>query len=168
MDQRRALERAQAQFSEGDSSSGLPLNVLGMQGMSPDQLASLSSAHGGGGSFMGSGPQLEETDAVGTDATGTSGSLTPGFGSGLSAGLAAGTLGLESIPNPSYATSEDAASSEAATPDVSSSRQSTSPRRNNGLANREPLLLRHRPNPYADVPSLYDLYSQYSERTQKL
>src|SRR2546422_4528500 len=33
MDQRRALERAQAQFSEGDSSSGLPMNVLGMQGM---------------------------------------------------------------------------------------------------------------------------------------
>jgi len=28
--------------------------------------------------------------------------------------------------------------------------------------------LRHRPNPYADVPSLYDLYAQYSRRTPKL
>jgi protein involved in polysaccharide export with SLBB domain len=28
--------------------------------------------------------------------------------------------------------------------------------------------LRHRPNPYADVPSLYDLYSQYSGRPAKL
>jgi protein involved in polysaccharide export with SLBB domain len=26
-------------------------------------------------------------------------------------------------------------------------------------------MLRHRPNPYADVPSLYDLYAQYSRRT---
>jgi protein involved in polysaccharide export with SLBB domain len=28
--------------------------------------------------------------------------------------------------------------------------------------------LRHRPNPYADVPSLYDLYAQYSRRSPKL
>jgi len=28
--------------------------------------------------------------------------------------------------------------------------------------------LRHRPNPYADVPSLYDLYSQYSKRSPRL
>ena len=29
-------------------------------------------------------------------------------------------------------------------------------------------MLRHRPNPYADVPSLYDLYAQYSKRSPKL
>jgi protein involved in polysaccharide export with SLBB domain len=29
-------------------------------------------------------------------------------------------------------------------------------------------LLRHRPNPYADVPSLYDLYAQYSKRSPRL
>jgi protein involved in polysaccharide export with SLBB domain len=29
-------------------------------------------------------------------------------------------------------------------------------------------VLRHRPNPYADVPSLYDLYAQYSKRTPRL
>ena len=29
-------------------------------------------------------------------------------------------------------------------------------------------MLRHRPNPYADVPSLYDLYAQYSRRTPRL
>lgn len=28
--------------------------------------------------------------------------------------------------------------------------------------------LRHRPNPYADVPSLYDLYAQYSKRSPRL
>jgi protein involved in polysaccharide export with SLBB domain len=28
--------------------------------------------------------------------------------------------------------------------------------------------LRHRPNPYADVPSLYDLYAQYSRRSPRL
>jgi len=29
-------------------------------------------------------------------------------------------------------------------------------------------MLRHRPNPYADVPSLYDLYAQYSRRSVRL
>ena len=29
-------------------------------------------------------------------------------------------------------------------------------------------MLRHRPNPYADVPSLYDLYAQYSGRSPRL
>jgi protein involved in polysaccharide export with SLBB domain len=29
-------------------------------------------------------------------------------------------------------------------------------------------MLRHRPNPYADVPSLYDLYAQYSRRSPRL
>jgi hypothetical protein len=29
-------------------------------------------------------------------------------------------------------------------------------------------MLRHQPNPYADVPSLYDLYAQYSKRSPKL
>lgn len=29
-------------------------------------------------------------------------------------------------------------------------------------------MLRHRPNPYADVPSLYDLYAQYSKRSPRL
>ncbi len=29
-------------------------------------------------------------------------------------------------------------------------------------------MLRHRPNPYADVPSLYDLYAQYSKHSPKL
>jgi protein involved in polysaccharide export with SLBB domain len=32
----------------------------------------------------------------------------------------------------------------------------------------EPQVLRHRPDPYADVPSLYDLYSQYSGRSTTL
>jgi protein involved in polysaccharide export with SLBB domain len=29
-------------------------------------------------------------------------------------------------------------------------------------------MLRHRPNPYADVPSLYDLYAQYAKRSPRL
>ena len=34
--------------------------------------------------------------------------------------------------------------------------------------NYSPTVIRHRPNPYADVPSLYDLYSQVSRRTDQL
>ena len=34
--------------------------------------------------------------------------------------------------------------------------------------NYEPPAIRHRPNPYADVPSLYDLYSQVSQRSTTL
>jgi protein involved in polysaccharide export with SLBB domain len=34
--------------------------------------------------------------------------------------------------------------------------------------NYEPPIIRHRPNPYADIPSLYDLYSQVSRRSPTL
>ncbi len=39
-----------------------------------------------------------------------------------------------------------------------------------GVSNRgpEPSILRHRPNPYADVPSLYDLYAQVTKRPPNL
>jgi protein involved in polysaccharide export with SLBB domain len=36
------------------------------------------------------------------------------------------------------------------------------------ISRPEPSAIRHRPNPYADVPSLYDLYSQVSRRTPVL
>src|SRR5207302_3023719 len=36
-----------------------------------------------------------------------------------------------------------------------------------GTAPEHPIL-HHRPNPYADIPSLYDLYTQYSRRSRVL
>ena len=48
VDQRRALERAQAQYYEGDYATGLPLDVFGMQRVGPDQLSSVLSTQGAG------------------------------------------------------------------------------------------------------------------------
>ena len=43
-DRRRAIEQAQAQSQVGDYYTGLPLDVVGMQRVSPDQLSGLLSA----------------------------------------------------------------------------------------------------------------------------
>ncbi|MGH9530001.1 MAG: hypothetical protein ACRD2S_08815, partial [Terriglobales bacterium] len=75
-DSRRAVQRAQSQYSNGDStqytgidsfgagglgganSSGLPLDVLGMQSMSPDQLSSLTASRMSGATGMSPAAQL--------------------------------------------------------------------------------------------------------------
>ncbi|HET7439695.1 MAG TPA: hypothetical protein VFJ47_00210, partial [Terriglobales bacterium] len=56
-DQRRAIERAKAQYYEGDYSNGLPLDVFGMQRIGPDQLSSVLSAQAAGRSPMSSASQ---------------------------------------------------------------------------------------------------------------
>ena len=146
-DQRRAIERAQTQYYEGDYGSGLPLDVFGMQRVNPDQLSTLFNTQSSGRSVMNTGLQLDLASA--STGSGTMGAGMPGagmpsgtpFGAGLSNGLAETSVsqppqqaGLQSRPRP-------------ALPSI--------PRHDQPVLNR-------RPNPYADVPSLYDLYSQYS------
>ena len=82
-DSRRAVERAQSQYYNGDStqytgidsfgggalgggnSTGLPLDVLGMQSMSPDQLSALSASRMGGGTGMSPASQLNPAALTG-------------------------------------------------------------------------------------------------------
>ncbi|GAC1436538.1 MAG: hypothetical protein NVSMB58_27070 [Terriglobales bacterium] len=156
-DQRRAVERAQSQFGNGDYSSlesggggaaaaaagGLPLDVIGgMQGISPDQLSALLQSRVGGQSSMSPASQLSAASLAGGVGSAS------GAGSGPSLPLFDQSQNDET-PFPQQARLEN--------PSRPSVRQFPSSRRDQPQ-------LRHPANPYADVPSLYDLYSQYSQR----
>ena len=152
-DPRREKLLAQAQSPNPDSSAGLPLDVMGMQQVSPDQLSALLSARMGDHSPMSPSSQLSMASLP--SGTGTAGNSSP-FGSGLASALAIPTLDRsqteESAP-PQEARLENR--SRPSLPSLPSTRQD------------QPTLTR-RINPYADVPSLYDLYAQYSRRSPVL
>src|SRR5215831_20603276 len=152
-DQRRALQIAEAQRQYDDYSDGLPLNPLGFQRVSPDQLSALLAARGG---------------SAGYGLTSTSGSDIPG-GFGLP-GASASSPGLSSSTanpflNPSMLLSPMDDQQQLPMQQASLPRQYYSPYfRRPVYSSRGPQqpMLRRRANPYADVPSLFDLYSQYS------
>ncbi len=163
------LDRAQMQYPSGDSEdmpSGVPLGGMGaagMQGVSPDQLSSLMAARmsdsSGGG--MGSGGE-DSSSRLGA------GLSSGGMGSGLSSPFSDPSMLGSSLGGSS---SFDFAQSGAQQYPQQASLQmmrprSTSPSRSDMGLDRPALM--HRPNPYADVPSLYDLYSQYSRRAPLL
>ncbi len=164
-DSRRAVQRAQSQYYNGDSTqytgidsfgggtgggspTGLPLDVLGMQSMSPDQLSSLSASRMGGANGANPAGQLNPATLTGA---GGSGALTNG---GLPTSLLtpsldqSGSFGMQFPQQTWYAMPQR-------------------PPRNLPF-NLDRPVLGHRANPYADVPSLYDLYSQYSQRQPNL
>jgi len=158
-DPRRALLQAQAQGSL-DESSGLPLNVInGMQESSPDQLSRLLSARPNN--------QLISTSA-------NSGRGTDLGSSGLSRMSANVGLG---VPN-----SADLGDTARRFPaDLSNEEQAPPPQQARLETQQRPVIpqpgtasrrdqptIQRRANPYADVPSLYDLYSQYSRRSSLL
>jgi protein involved in polysaccharide export with SLBB domain len=147
-DRRRAIEQAQAaqaQAQVGDYYTGLPLDVVGMQRVSPDQLSGLLSARMEDRSRSSPAAGL---NPIGTD-TGMSSPLGPGVGTGSS--MAAGLDSIQNDAIQSQMTANLEARPRSQTPEFSKVR-------------RDQHALKRRPNPYADVPSLYDLYSQYSQR----
>ncbi len=151
-DPRRALLLAQAQAA-GIDVGALSTDPGSMPKISPDQISSLLST-----SMRGSGSGTASSSS-GDDSSGSS--LLKGFDS---AGLAGGGLGAALggaglAPIDPYGNNDAEESS--AIPHVSS--------RAPVLAQdaKQPALTR-RPNPYADVPSLYDLYSQYQRRSPTL
>jgi protein involved in polysaccharide export with SLBB domain len=151
-DRTRQLIQASASNSTADQDSGgLPFDALAgdQTQLSPEQIQQLISAYGKG-------------------QTGSAG------GQGNLAALGSG--GSRSLPQPSsqeeayYGATQSRAAQlpqqaklETNTP-FNSPRQMRRPVR---LAPDQPTLM-HRANPYADVPSLYDLYSQYSQRPVEL
>jgi protein involved in polysaccharide export with SLBB domain len=140
-DMNRQLQRTDLQ--QGDYPD--TLNAGGMPQVSPEQMAQLLSASGTDRSSM----------------LGDAGSMQS-----LAAMSALGAGGSAGLPN--------------ATPDLSAMRapESVEPMQQTAQPQMKPVRtverrpqqpeLRHRPNPYADVPSLYDLYSQYSGRPANL
>jgi hypothetical protein len=159
VDQRRALERAQAQYYEGDYATGLPLDVFGMQRVGPDQLSSVLSAQGAGRSPLSPASQLD----LASMSTGAS-SMVPNAGAMAGAigapGMTSMTgMGSPAMPGYDYGTSMYP---------YSGSQQSQRRLAYPPVARQDQPILHRRPNPYADVPSLYDLYSQYSRGARAL
>jgi protein involved in polysaccharide export with SLBB domain len=153
-DYRRQLQLTQAQPSQGYF--GMDSDQTEMASIQPDELPSLLSASQSGGlssmSFSKNG--------MGAGGTGASGlTMPPELGSsmGSSLGSSIGSLlggqsGASGLPQ--EARLED---------------QNRLPLQQYSFPKRpQQPMLRHRPNPYADVPSLYDLYAQYSKRSPKL
>ncbi len=138
-DPRRLLE--QAQGAVDSLSSGLPLSVLSGQAISPDELGALLSSH----LSTSKSPLASLASAsLPSDKLSTAvASLSPSL---------QGTDGTQpgSVPAP--------------TPHAEA-KPPVMPKQ--GFHDDRPALW-HRTNPYADVPSLYDLYSQYSKSSPVL
>lgn len=173
-DERRALLQAQSQedFYDGYDEG------LGMPRISPEQMPSLlaTQVSGGGGaggldtgspSDEGEGSPMGKGFAMGS--MGSMGSLMgggigmPGFDMGSDMGSSLGSFGLgqdfSGLSNLGQYPQE-------------ANLNTRSPyypgyRRFPRLQEKQPIL-HHRANPYADVPSLYDLYAQYPRTNPKL
>jgi protein involved in polysaccharide export with SLBB domain len=156
-DYRRQLESTQAQPSQGYF--GMDSDQSEMASIQPEDLPSLLSASQTGG--LGSGMSKQGLGASGAGGSGLSmspdlssslgSSLGSPFGSSIGS-LLGGQNGASGFPQ--QARLED---------------QTRIPLQQYSYPKppQQPML-RHRPNPYADVPSLYDLYAQYSRRTPRL
>jgi protein involved in polysaccharide export with SLBB domain len=154
-DQRRALMQASlGSSSSQDDSGGLPLNVVngGQQQISPEQIQQLISAYGKSGmQSTGGQPDLAKLAAsMGTSNASPRVSQLPQSQEEAYAGQQQPTV----LP-------------QQARLQTNSMYPRQQQRRPAHTTEDQPALL-HRANPYADVPSLYDLYSQYSRRPSEL
>jgi protein involved in polysaccharide export with SLBB domain len=149
-DSRRAIERAQAQYDSGNYTSGLPLDVMGMQRISPDQLSTLLAARMTNSSVMSIGNEEENWGKIGLGMSSLSGSSANPL-TNPSPSLELPRYGGQQFP-------QQASLQRPARPVLPPF---------SSVGQDQPILSR-RPNPYADVPSLYDLYSQYSRHSPVL
>jgi protein involved in polysaccharide export with SLBB domain len=166
------LDRAQMQYPAGDSED-MPLGGLsiggggagGMQGVSPDQLSALMAARMTDSSAGGMGVGGDDASSrlglgLSPNGMGSADQLSNPFlnPSMLGSSLAGGSnsdysqMGLQQYPQQTSLQMMRPRSTGSSVSDMGLDR---------------PALMR-RPNPYADVPSLYDLYSQYSRRAPVL
>jgi protein involved in polysaccharide export with SLBB domain len=143
-DYRRQLDLTQSQPAQGYF--GMESDQSEMASIQPDQLPSLLNASQTGSLAAASRSGL---DALGAGRTGLS--VPSAFGSG--------NRSLNATPTGASGSSLDtrrASDTRLPLQPYSFPKQPQQPS------------LRHRPNPYADVPSLYDLYAQYSKRSPML
>ena len=147
-DLRRQLLLAQTQNPE--NASGLPSQAALMAKISPDQLPALLNASG--------------AQSLSTTAT-ASGNKGLGTASGLGGGTSfsstvLGSAGLGDLLQNQNDEFEPTQQAKLEKPQPPTAKGET-------RLPQQPML-HHRPNPYADVPSLYDLYTQYSRRSPML
>lgn len=152
-DVRRRLNRAQSQsLDDGDVLDGLPGDVLQMPRVRPEQLPTLLSASTRDKNF-GEVARGTENPPVYSAPFDPSASLlgTPRTSAAL--------MDLPSLTPDQTQSGRDQLRLQQIRPKPAYSQPEGRPDQRG---------LRHRPNPYADVPSLYDLYSQYSSRPAQL
>ena len=162
-DRQRELQMAEAQV--GDYSTGLPLDFMNMPKVSPDQFSALLSSRNGGGS---NATQAEATGGEGGGAQVQSASLISGSAASMGSGSG---LGIEAMPAfPAGRSIEQLESQQQQTEQATVNAQPLrSAPATLGSGREQPQhMVNRRPNPYADVPSLYDLYFQYSRRSPAL
>jgi protein involved in polysaccharide export with SLBB domain len=157
-DQTRQLMQASAiGATSGQDSGGLPFDAVvgGDQSqLSPEQIQQLISTYGKGQMGSAAGGQ------------GNLGALASGGAAGMGQPQSQEEAYYNSVQSGTYARSNQLpqqAKLETNTP-FNSERQMRRPAKRE----RDQPALMHRANPYADVPSLYDLYSQYSKRPTEL
>ncbi|HXY07399.1 MAG TPA: SLBB domain-containing protein [Terriglobales bacterium] len=149
-DYRRQLEMTQLQY--GDY-FGLDADESQMAAIQPGELPTLLNANqtDGSSTLFRKGMPGAESSVPGTGVSGLT--LPPSLGSSGSSPLASLTAGRRELaPQP---------------PRLENQMRPQVPYYIQPKPNLQPKL-RHPPNPYADVPSLYDLYAQYSRRSLRL
>jgi polysaccharide biosynthesis/export protein len=145
-DQRRSLLQASTgASSDQDQPSGLPLDALNPQQISPEQIQQLINSYGQG--QYGQGGDFSK------------------LGAGISSGNPNGNS--QQLPSQEEAYSRAERTLNPGQPPMEINYSNRPVQRTMNRSTRiekdRPALLRQA-NPYADVPSLYDLYSQYSQR----
>jgi protein involved in polysaccharide export with SLBB domain len=148
-DIRRAVERAELEMQDSDESDNMPENSGAMERIAPEDLPALIRAR-------------SEQQTTG--------------GSGDSRGQAGNPdiSRLPTYPSPTQpgGNSMDGGARSPQDPTSMNQRASLDNRRDRiplpPIPRPDHALLRHRVNPYADVPSLYDLYSQYGKKSPEL
>src|SRR5579863_8280716 len=161
-DYRRQLQMTQGQPSQGYF--GMDSDQSEMASIQPDELPSLLSASQTGGLSSGmsrKGLGTSGGDASGMSAPGMSMSpdLSSSLGSSMGSSLGSSLGSLLGGQNGSSGFPQQARLED----------QNRFPLQQYSFPKpQQQPILRHRPNPYVDVPSLYDLYAQYSKRSPKL
>lgn len=170
-DQRRALLQAESPDYYDD---GLSDGVV-MPRISPDQMPSLlatqmSSSSGGLGAGMSDDGEGSATGrGLGMGSMGSMGSLMGGgIGMpGFEMGSDLGSLGTFGLGQDYSGLSNFGQLPQQASANTRSPYSYPGYRRFPRVQEKQPAL-HHRPNPYADIPSLYDLYAQYPRTNPKL
>jgi len=174
-DQERSLLQSQTQedFDDGFGGGG-----TSMPRISPDQMPSLLATQLSSGGGLGAG----SSDEVDGSATGRGlgmGSMGGGMGSmgslagggigmpGFDMGSDIGSLGSFGLGQDYSGLTGGSQFSQQANLNTRSPYSYPGYRRFPRVEQKQPAL-HHRPNPYADVPSLYDLYAQYPRTNPKL
>ncbi len=149
-DARRQVDRTQLQSPSDELYEGLPGDVLTMPRVRPEELPSLLTA---------------STNDKSLNLPGRGGASGDGYSPSLSLPLAVPARSPSDTPLDGFTSAGDQSARDIAS--------RTMPRQPRLPAATQEIQadqrgLRHRPNPYADVPSLYELYSQYSAKSGPL